>query len=383
MKQKKTPTLLLCLCLIFALALAGCRSGPTGSPPPAGESGSPSPAPGETPSSQSLRIALCCSPGSVDESGRNADSYNGVLAFLLARGAIDSVVPLQETTGDPETAPQAFLELADSYDVMVLVGPAFSKLAPLAQRWPDKFFLLVDAPLIDQDGEPLRLDNVCSLDFAEQECGFLAGMTAALETRTGRVAVINQDPGPNGSPYYYGFRSGVAYANGNLGTSADVIDHPSYAGVSPDGVSLGGNYTLGSEQTAYSLSSSLMDEGCDILFVAAGTSGAGAYNAVKNRLAARIIGAETDQFPNGVIGGENVVLTSMTKNYTEAVLQQLSAIAAGNFHSGSVTLHSSDNGIGYISADDSQQLKPETLTALAIAYPMIQDGTIVPMAGPQ
>lgn len=382
MDRKKTLSLILCLCLIPALALGGCHSEPVGSQPPAGESSSPIPS--ETPApAQGLSIALCCSPGSVDDRGRNAESYNGVLSFLLSRGAIDSVVPLQETTGDPDAAPQAFQELAGSYDVMVFVGPVFSKLGSLAESYPDKFFLLVDAPLTDQSGNPIQLDNVCSLYFAEQECGFLAGMTAALETQTNRVAVVNETPGSVGSPYYYGFRSGVAYANGNLGTCAEVIDHPAYGGTGTDGSSLGGNYTQGSQTTAYSLSTSLLDEGCDILFVAAGTSGTGAFNAIKNRPGTRIIGAEIDQYPNGINGSENVVLTSVTKNYTEAVLQQLSAIAAGTFRGGSVTLRSADNGIGYVTAEDGQQLKSETLTALSIAYPMMQDGTIVPMSGPQ
>lgn len=385
MKQKKTIVSVLGLCLVSALLLGGCHSDPVGSPPPSGVS--PSPAPSEAVESpeaaQGLQIALCCSPNSVDDYGRNADSYNGVLSFLLSRGAIDSLVPLQETTGDPFAAPQAFQPLAASYDVMVFVGPAFTHLGTLAQENPDKYFILVDAPLTAEDGSSIRLDNVSSLDFAEQECGFLAGMTAALESQTGRVAVINDQPGSTGSRYYYGFRSGVAYSNGNLGTNAEVIDHPAYGGVGADGASLGGNYTLGSDAAAYALGGSLLDEGCDILFVAAGTSGIGAINAVKERPGAQIIGAETDQFPNGIIGSENVVLTSITKGYANAVLQQLSSIADGTFQGGSHTLRAADGDIGYVSDEEHQKLKPETLTALATAYPMIQDGTIVPMSAPQ
>lgn len=385
MKQKKTLASVLCLCLASALLLGGCHNEPVGSPPPTGESPSPAPSEAvETPeAAQGLEIALCCSPDSVDDFGRNADCYNGILSFLLSRGAIDSLVPLQETTGNPDTAPQAFQALAEFYDVMVFVGPAFTHLGTLAHENPDKYFILVDTPLTAADGSPIQMDNVSSLDFAEQECGFLAGMVAALETQTGRVAVVNDQPGSTGSRYYYGFRSGVAYSNGNLGTSAEVIDHPAYSGIGADGASLGGNYTLGSDTTAHALATSLLDEGCDILFVAAGTSEIGAYNAVKERPGTRIIGAETDQFPNGIIGSENVVLTSITKGYANAVLQQLSSIAEGTFQSGSHTLRAADGDIGYVTAEEHQTLKPETLAALAQAFPMIQDGTIVPMSAPQ
>lgn len=385
MNRKKTPLFAVYLGLVLSLLLSGCHNGAVESPLPSGESASPAPSEAPEPpfATHGMRIALCSSPGTVDDRSRNAESYSGVISFILSRESIDSVVPLQEITGDPAAAPQAFRELTASHDVMVFVGPAFSRLGALARENPDKYFILVDAPLTAEDGSPIQLDNVCSLDFAEQECGFLAGMTAALETRTGRVAVINEDPGSSGSRYYYGFRSGVAYANGNLGTSAEVIDHPAYSGVGKDGSSLGGNYTLGSDVTAHALGSSLLDEGCDILFVAAGTSGIGAVNAVKNRPGARIIGAETDQYLNGVNGEENVVLTSVTKNYAEAVLRQLSAIAAGTFRGGSVTLRAADGYTGYVSAEECQQLKPETVAALAEAYPLLQDGTIVPMSGPQ
>lgn len=382
MNRKKTP-LILCLCL--ALLLGGCHSDPVGSEPPQGESPSPAPAESAAPpfASQGMRVALCTSPGTVDDRGRNSKCYDGVLDFLIARGGIDSVVPLQETTGDPAVAPSAFRELAAAYDVMVFVGPAFSQLGALAQENPNKYFILVDAPLTGEDGAPIQLDNVCSLEFAEQECGFLAGMAAAMETQTGRVAVINGEADSSATRYYYGFRSGVAYANGNLGTSAEVIDHPGYGGTAEDGSALGGNYTGGSDVTAYALANSLMDEGCDILLVAAEASGVGAVNAVKSRPGTRIIGAETDQYLNGVNGTENVMLTSVTKEFANSVTRQLLAITDGTFQSGAVTLRAADGATGYISADGHQQLRPESLQALADAYPLIQNGTIVPMAGPQ
>lgn len=384
MNRTKRP-IVLCVCLAMTLLLSGCRNAPTeeSKTPSVGEVLLPSPGPSLPPfASKGMRIALCTSPDTVDDQGRNAKCYDGVLSFLLSRGNMDSVVPLQETSGDPALAPQALRDLAPSYDVMVLIGSAFSQIGSLAKEYPDKYFILVDAPLTNESGEAILLDNVCSLEFAEQECGFLAGMTAAMETTTGRVAVITENPSPAATRYYYGFRSGVAYANGNLNTSAEIIDHPAYGGVDGSGTALGGNYTNGSDITAYALGRSLLDEGCDILFVAAGASGVGAVNAVKGTPGARIIGAETDQFLNGVNGMENVVLTSVIKDFAGCVIQRLQSVADGNFESGSYILRTADNATAYVSADDRQQLRLETLRALADAYPLMQNGTIVPMAGP-
>lgn len=173
----------------------------------------------------------------------------------------------------------------------------------------------------------------------------------------------------------------MAYANGNFGTSADVIEHPAYSGLGDDGTIIPGNYTAGSDVTAYALSNSLLDEGCDILFVAAGDSGVGAINAVKGRPGNRIIGAETDQYLNGVNGIDNVVLTSVVKDYIGSVSLQLQKIAEDTFQGGGYTLHTADNATRYVSADDRQQLKPETLDALMDTYSLMQNNTIVPMSG--
>lgn len=387
MRQKKFAGVF-SLCLALALLAGGCKGSPGDSQSPNPSAGSDSgpvevtPTPPPPFASRGMRIALCTSPDSVSDQGRNAQCYDGVLSFALGREGRDSVTPLQEVTGDPEQALQSFGPLVPSYDVMVFVGDAFTHLAPLARDYPNVYFILVDAPLTEADGTPAQVDNVYAMTFAEEECGFLAGMAAALETQTGRIAVLTDVPSDASTRYYYGFRSGVAFTNGNYGLNAQVVDHPAYSGVAEDGTALGGNYTGGSDTAAYHLANSLMDEGCDILFVAAGTSGDGALDAVKARPEARIIGAETDQYLKGETGSENVVLTSVFKDYSSCVGRQLSAIADDVFHSGSYTLHAADSALSYASADDRQQLQSETRKALADAYPLMQNGTIVPMAGP-
>ena len=53
------------------------------------------------------------------------------------------------------------------------------------------------------------------MTFTEQESGFLAGIAAALETKTGKVAVVNGIAYPSNTNYQFGFESGVAYATQN------------------------------------------------------------------------------------------------------------------------------------------------------------------------
>ena len=99
-----------------------------------------------------------------------------------------------------------------------------------------------------------------------------------------------------------------------------------------------------------------------------------------------IIGSESDQFSYGSASdGRNLVLTSVTKELAVEAEALLTSIASGTFQSetGSHQLNAADNALGYVSADDHQQLKEKTLKVLSDAYPMMRDGTIVPGAGPQ
>ncbi len=370
--------------LALILMLTGCMSGPGGP----SETVQPSASLPEevTPSPQKkLQIALCSSPEAVDDASRNAACYDGALAFTLARGDMDSLTPLQESSGDPVTALRAFRELAPTFDVMIFVGSTFSELSTIALENPEKYFILVDAPLTDSSGTEIQVNNICTLRFAEQECGFLAGAAAALESQTGYIAVVSDLVSPSNLRYYYGFRSGVAYANGNYGTSAEVIDHPSYAGVNADGTVQEGNFVGRTTDlnAAYTLTSSLIDEGCDILFITAeGPARDGAYAAVKEREGVKVIGAEADQSSRGESGDKNTVLFSVTKDFAGNIEDQLYNIVNGSFQGGTLSLRAANDAIGYVSSPERQQLNDQTLQRLADIYSLMKDGTIVPLSAP-
>ena len=378
------------LALALLCSLAGCMADPAVKTPspgsvvaPGGTSSVPTPIPSAKPVSfadREMRLALCTSLTTINDRAYNAACYEGVLNFIISRNLIDSVAPIQETTGDP-VAVEEFLRAAlPNYDVFVCVGDSYSKIAGLARENPDKYFVVINAAAEGQ------ADNLASVSFAEEQCGFFAGIAAALETATGRVAVVNGLPSDANTRYYYGFRSGVAYTNGNFGTTAEVVDLPEYAGTTANGTVLGGNFTGSAtdQSLTYTLANSLFSQGCDVLFVAADAAGAGAYSAATEHDNVWIIGSESDQFFYGSTSdGRNFVLTSVTKELAAEVESMLASVASGAFQSGSRRLSAADNALGYVSSSDHQQLNEKTLNVLAAAWPMMQDGTIVPGVGPQ
>ena len=220
------------------------------------------------------------------------------------------------------------------------------------------------------------------MQFAEQESGFFAGIAAAMETQTGKVAVVNGIAYPSNVNYQYGFESGVHYANKNLGTSAELVELASYAGEDVTGANVGGNYVgdFNDEATGKVIGNALIAEGCDIIFVAAGGSGNGVFTAAKETTGVKVIGCDVDQYDDGANGDTNIVLTSVLKNMAINVERQLNAIADGTFKGVNYTLFANTDSTGYVSAEGRHQLSAATLEALEAAYAEVKAGTITPAA---
>lgn len=368
--SKKLTALLLSSALVFSLAACG-GTGST-SPSPSGSTGSDL-----TP----LKIAIVTSPNTVDDGSFNENNYDGIKNFIAARGNIDTVTPVQESTGDPSAAVQAVTDIVADYDVLVCTGFQFAGIATVATENPTKQFILVDS-FPSADGAEVELDNIYAMQFAENESGFFAGVAAALETKTGKVAVVNGVAYPSNVNYQFGFESGVNYAVKNLGATAEAVEIASYAGTDVTGANVGGNYTgnFGDEAAGKVLGNALIQQGCDIILVAAGASGNGVFTAAKEAGSVKVIGCDVDQYNDGANGSDNIMLTSVLKNMAINVERQLNAVVDGSFKGGNVVLHADTDSTGYVFADGRHQLSADTLTTLADLYTKVKDGTIVPAA---
>ncbi len=366
--SKKLAALFLSLAMV--LSLAACGSGTdtteddtTGDDATATETG--------------LKICIITTSG-IDDGSFNQNCYEGIQAFL-ADHADCTVTDIKE--GDYNKLVPTVEEMAGDYDVFVLPGFNFSNVGDVAAANPDTYFIVVDSTITDSEGNPMSLDNVYTMTFSEQESGFFAGVAAAMETKTGKVAV-NGMAYPSNVNYQYGFMSGVNYANKHYGTTAQCVELPSYAGVDLAGTNVGGNYIgdFADEATGKVVGDALVAEGCDVLFVAAGNAGNGTFTAAKEADGVWLIGCDIDQYDDGAKGSENIMLTSTLKKMDTHVQKQLTAIYDGTFVGEDAFLSVSTDGVGYVSEDGRQQLSEETLEKLAECYELVKDGTIVPAA---
>lgn len=331
---------------------------------------------GNTETESGLKIAIVSSPSGVDDGSFNENNYNGVLKFIESHPNA-TVTPVKEETGDTAAAVQAVADIVADYDVIVACGFQFAGITQVAKDNPEVDFILVDSFPTDDE----VIDNIYAMTFAEQESGFYAGMAAALESKTKKVAVVNGVAYPSNVNYQYGFESGVNYANKKFNTGVEVIELASYAGTDVTGANVGGNYvgSFADEPTGKVVGKTLIAEGVDILFVAAGGSGNGVFTAAKEA-GVKVIGCDVDQYNDGVNGDTNIILTSVLKVMDLNVEKQLTAVADGTFEGKNDLLKADTDSTGYVKADGRHQLSADTITKIDEAYELVKAGTIVPAA---
>lgn len=332
-------------------------------------------------STGALKIAIVSSPSGVDDGSFNEDNYNGILDFI-EENPDSTVTPIQETTGDTDAAVQAVADIVADYDVIVCCGFQFAGIGTIAQDNPNVKFVLVDTFPTDAEGNTVEADNIYAMCYAEQESAFCAGMAAALETKTNKVAVVNGIAYPSNVDYQYGFECGVKYVNETEGKDVECVELPSYAGTDVMGNDVGGNYvgTFADEATGKVVGQALIDEGADVILVAAGGSGNGVFTAAKEAEDVKVIGCDVDQYDDGANGDANIVLTSAIKNMHLSVYNALCDVAAGTFKGGNVTLHADTDATGYVNEEGRNQLSADTISKVDAAFELVKDGTIVPAA---
>lgn len=199
---------------------------------------------------------------------------------------------------------QAALRLAErgAKPVVAIGFPQAASLGKVARQYPGTPFAIVDA-VVD-------LPNVQSFVYREHEASFLAGMLAAMATRSGRVGFVGAMDIPLVRKFACGYEQGARHANPTVRVSTSLIGNTPAAWTDP---------ARGAELTKAQVA-----QGVDVVFAAAGTSGLGILQAAKE---ARILAIGVDSNQNGLHPG--TVLTSVLKRVDLAVLQAFSGVRPG------------------------------------------------------
>jgi basic membrane protein A len=280
---------------------------PTEAPPPAPEC--------------MYKLGLVTDVGRIDDQSFNQSSYEGMVLAAERLGLSTDCYSFIETTDAADYAPNIEAFVNEGAQIIVTVGFAIGAATREAARSnPDVIFIGVDQSQVDENFAPDPIDNVAGLLFHEDVSGFLAGALAGLLTETN---VIGGVYGCTFIPPVVRFEMG--YTNGARHVNPDVEVKNAYH---PGDLSVCfTDPAFGSDTAA-----TLIAEGADIVFAAAGSTGNGALVGACNA-GVRVIGVDTDQFLT-VPEAQACILSSATKDLTNGVADLIASVADGTFTGG-------------------------------------------------
>src|SRR4051794_19636006 len=332
MKPSRLWTLLAALCAL-ALAISG----------PACNMGARS-----AEDKSKVHVGIVFDIGGKDDRSFNASAWEGV-----KRAAHDFPIVLRDVEpGDPtsvEPAVRAFAER--NYDLVIGVGfEQMPVVERVAKDYPNVNFVIIDG-VID-------LPNVASLVFKEHQGSYLVGMLAAMKSQTGTVGFIGGMDIPLIHKFETGYEEGARAVNPNVNVIANYVGVTAAAWNNPG---------QGKE-----LAIAQIGKGADIIFTAAGNSGAGAFDAVEQQHKL-VIGVDKNQ--NGDKPG--FVLTSMVKRIDNAVYQIIKDRVSGQFKPGVHEYGLQNDGVGYAMDENNDKLvTPEIRQRVEEAKQKIINGEI-------
>ena len=310
--------------------------------------------------SDKMKVGLVTDTGGVDDRGFNEFSIKG-LDKAEQELDIEKRVYISNSADDYE--PNLTAAAEDGHDLVIavgfLLGPSTIKVAT---DFPDISFAGVDH-FYGEAGDDSGCDkagtcavpNALGMQYPSEESGYLAGVVAALTTKSGTVSTVGGKKIPPVDNWIAGYQQAVKDTKPSVkllnAYSQDFVDPAKCKEIALDQIS----------------------QGSDVVFQVAGDCGLGAIDAAceKNLTA---IGVDADQSAQG-----KCVLVSALKPLEESVFGVIDTFVAGDFKGGTNAFYGVEQLPDARLLTDFQTAVPQSVTdAVAKAEKGLKDGTIDP-----
>jgi basic membrane protein A len=282
-----------------------------------------------------------------DIGGRGDQSFNDSAAAGIERAQSELGITFTEASPNADGSNRKeLLDLAaSSSDIVIAVGFLFeADAAAVGKSNPDKTFGVVDSAMLDLTQTPPVPygDNIAGLVFSEEQGSFLVGAAAALKSTSGQIGFIGGVKGVGGliEKFEAGYIAGAKAANPDIKVISKYISEaPDFTGFNaPD--------------QGRDIATTMYDGGADIVYSAAGGSGAGVFEAAKASSDTKgskvwAIGVDSDQYNTSDPAVKDFILTSMIKRVDVAVFEIIKAAMDGTVKGGPTRYDLSVDGVGY------------------------------------
>jgi basic membrane protein A and related proteins len=302
-----------------------------------------------------------------DVGGRGDKSFNDLAAAGLDKAKTSLGVQTKElaaTQGESEQAKESRLQLLaqQGYNPIVAVGFAYATaVGKVVPQFANTHFAIVDddTNCTGTAAQP----NVSCLLFSENESSFLVGVAAAKATKANDVGFIGGVNEPLIQKFQAGFQAGVHAINPKIKIQVKYLSQP------PD---FSG---FGDPAKGKTAALGMYNNGADVVYHAAGGSGAGLFDAAA-QVKHWAIGVDSDQYQTAPANEKKYILTSALKGVDTAVFNFIQTDVQGSFKAGSTRFSLKDNGVGY--ATSNPALKPFEATINQFKQKIISGSITVP-----
>ncbi len=298
-----------------------------------------------------LTASMATDTGGLGDKSFNDSAYAGLVKANTELGVDINVVESKQMT---DYVPNLAGLAEDGSDVVFAVGFLMDEaVKEVAANYPDKWFAGIDI-----GGWGAAPDNFIGIQYNEHEAGYLAGIVAGMMTKEyadksdklndeNVVGVVLGMLIPPVEKFEVGFIQGVHYVNPTCEVLSIIVD----------------SFTDSAKGKEAALS--MIEQGADIIFQAAGGSGIGAIQAC-NEQGVFAIGVDTDQ--NAV--SPDTVLTSATKGVTQSAFLVIKDVVEGTAVGGDVIYGIKEDAVGLSSFHTHDAIVPQAVkdeVAMAIA----------------
>ncbi|HER5588182.1 TPA: BMP family protein [Streptococcus pyogenes] len=310
----------------------------------------------------SLKIAMITNQTGIDDKSFNQSAWEGLQAWgkenKLEKG---KGYDYFQSANESEFTTNLESAVTNGYNLVFGIGfPLHDAVEKVAANNPDNHFAIVDDVIKGQK-------NVASITFSDHEAAYLAGVAAAKTTKTKQVGFVGGMEGDVVKRFEKGFEAGVKSVDDTIKVRV------AYAGSFADAAK---GKTIAAAQYV---------EGADVIYHAAGGTGAGVFSEAKSINEKRkeedkvwVIGVDRDQSEDGKYTTKdgksaNFVLTSSIKEVGKALVKVAVKTSEGQFPGGQITTFGLKEGGVSLTTD---ALTQDTKKAIETAKKAIIEGTI-------
>lgn len=254
--------------------------------------------------------------GAASGADRAAEEFGVDVEFMTARNGETDADRVQRLTGLAQ----------EGYDPVIGVGYLYANaVEQVAGDFPDTTFGVVDAAT---EG-----DNIYGMVFAEHEASYLAGVAAALKSESGQLGFIGGVNNPLIQKFEAGFVQGATETDPDVEVSVEYLYANNDAG-------------FNDVAKAAEKADGMLGRGVDVIYTAAGQSGAGSIEEVAGVDGAWAIGVDSDQYQQpGLADYQDSILTSAVKGVDLAVFELIESVENGEPLSGVHMYDLSEDGV--------------------------------------